>query len=308
MKENANNPDELKELIKQHYKERKIFSKLVENWNNEKEKYKSGFFYDVLDTDFLNFILKEIEINKAVDKANKEDNFLEKILFLFISNRRVELILESKFSRIFEEIKKSDFNFLIYVREENINYFFSEDFINKMKSHLNKQDIFVVNRQIYFESDDNKNIFINFKEIHKINYEYFSYDTNILYNPYGLEINILDKETFRNKILEKVYKDILVNLKLFSLSYNKQEFINSSFLLNKLNNNFYTLISINNYKFFEFNQIKDLINNQNNELEKLLYKIITTNFDIKENYFISFIPNLINLIEESIKSLEKIKN
>lgn len=60
----ANDPEELRVLIKQHYKERKIFEKLVQKWNEEKKEFLKGddTFFEVYDQDFLNFLADELGV------------------------------------------------------------------------------------------------------------------------------------------------------------------------------------------------------------------------------------------------------
>lgn len=304
MVEGSNNPDDLRVLIKEHYKERKVFSKLVENWNKEKEQEinKDEFFYNILDIDFINFILKEIEINKAIEISNQEDLLLENILKFLISNRRIELILESKFSNIFENYQKTDFNFLIYTKEENIYSFLNQEFLDKIKGNFDIKNIFINGEKIYFKNNESRIVIFNFKAIHKL--EILPFDTLILYNPYKLEINISEKEIFRENTLEKIYSHILNYLDLFIDYYEKKEYINCYLILNKILNNLYSLITMNNYKYFDLNNIKYL-NNKSDDLENFFSNI---QIDISDKSLIEYLIQLIDIFKKNFYLIKDFKD
>jgi Fe-S-cluster containining protein len=305
MIEGSNDSESLKILIKEHYKERKIFSKLIEIWNKEKQKEinKEDYFQNILDIDFLNFILREIEINKAIKIANDEDLILNDILKFFISNRRVELILESKLANLLEDYKNIHFNFIIYTREENIYSFLNQDFLNKIKENINDiKNIFINNKSICFLNNENKIILFSFREIHKLKLEELPFDTIVLYNPYKLEINILEKEIFKEKIINKIYSKIISNLEIFINFYIEKKYINAILVFNKMIDILYSLISINNYKYFDLNDIKFL--NKNENLEDFFYKIeIFTD----EKSLINNILNLINIFKKNLYLLKDFK-
>lgn len=73
----TNDPDSLKELLKLHAKECKRYAQLVKIWNDEKQKELNDeeLFLNILDEDFLNYILKELNYQKQAEiEINSEEN------------------------------------------------------------------------------------------------------------------------------------------------------------------------------------------------------------------------------------------
>ncbi len=234
----ANNSDELIPLIKKHYKERKIFTRLVQIWNEEKKKELNDdeIFSNILDEDFLNFILKEINIRKQVEtETGNEEDFLAKILSGLIGDRRVEAITETQSKNIYSNSRHPDICFNIYLQENIIESFLKDENLKKLQEKF-EADFFV----LYNNSSNCRSLsfYIKGKFLYLYLYPSFElskllpYDTRTLYNPYGIELKTLSLEEQMAQELEDIYKKFWFKI-LEALNYIMgQNYLDAKFLLN----------------------------------------------------------------------------
>jgi len=321
---NANNQEELKKVLKQHHKERHLYSKIVARWNDEKAKEIKGqnLFTDILDSDFLTFLLKEININKNTQENKEiENESLEaKILSILLKDKKIECILTITSKNISFFQKKDNIIFDVYVKDNNIESFTSDSNIKNLKDELNVNLYKVLNSENSFKSFSfyiSGKIFTlrtnNFLELNRP----MPYDAKILYNPLCLKIDFIPKDEFIKKELEKIHSNFLFNaIEVLSL-IKEGEYTNCKLLLSyiafdNLHNIIYYVnrLICNDVIFFENNKktlnalIENIFISKNTYREQLSNLIILVDF-FKKNWDLTEI-HLENLQFENLQ--EEIKN
>ncbi|MBC7474982.1 MAG: YkgJ family cysteine cluster protein [Candidatus Sericytochromatia bacterium] len=125
----ANDPEQLTSLIKQHYREQKLFIKLVSKWNNDKKnELKDGeLFSDILDEHFFDYISKEI-------KVSPKKSILEQEVILDLATP--EINIETKLNLI---EKKDKINLETRIELNKIYTVFYENVI-KIIDYINVND------------------------------------------------------------------------------------------------------------------------------------------------------------------------
>lgn len=234
----ANDPDKLKDLIKEHYKERKIYSKFVKIWNDEKEKdlIKDELFSNILDEDFLEFILKETKLKeKSEIEAKEEDTFYSEIISFLTKDRRVEAVLSSEIKNFQLNKNNLDLSLLLYIREENLYSFIDIENIKKIKDTLNYESFFIEKNTIKFLDKENKIIVLNLISYNELKLKQ-SFDTKIIYNSSNIEINKFLFEEEKKENLEKIYYDFHFKIQECLINIKKGDFFNSNLILNSLIN------------------------------------------------------------------------
>jgi Fe-S-cluster containining protein len=301
----ANNPDELIPLIKMHYKERKIFSKIVQKWNDEKKKEIKGdeIFSNILDEDFLNFILKEINIRKQaeVDTANEED-FLSKILTGLISERMIEVITETQSGNIYANSRHPDITLNIYIQENNIEAFFNEENLKKLQEKF-ESDFFVSYNNSY--SSKRISFYIKGKFFYLYLYSYLDiykpqpFDTRVLYNPYAIDIKIQPFQEQMNQELVDIYKKFWFKIIEAQNYIREQNYLDGKFLLNSaVNQELSSLIYWLNKKNFTLLDIP-FLNNKTEDIKEFL--IDFSNYKSEENSLVGFIKSLVDIFNKNWK-------
>lgn len=290
----ANDPDEILSLLKQHYKERKLFSKLTNKWNDLKKELLNNdeMFIDIYDNDFLDFILKEMNIRvQSEDEINSEEDILVKIINVLIRDRRINAITHSNINDIYSNDRNNDLNFSIYLKESGVASFFSYESLNDLKLNL-EADIYIHddrNNKILFLIDDNFldleiKLFSDLKNP-------LDCDTKVIYNPYGLELNI-------KSLYDQTKEELLKNYNLFwikvlkIISYmEKGNILDAKFLFNSVVN-----IELSSLVFW-LNKSKFTLN----DINTLDYK----NKDLKD-FMINFDSNktIIDLKASVIKIMD----
>jgi Fe-S-cluster containining protein len=280
-----NNPDELLQLLKQHYKERNLFTKISNKWNNsKKELLNSGeMFLDIYDEDFLKFILEEANIKKSSEEElNKEEDFLSKIINNLVKDRRVDAITESKVNNTYSSDRNNgDISFIIYIQENAIESFCKDNNLNILKENLNAE-LFVydnrTNNLLFFIEKQFLNLQIKpFSDLKKN----LNYDTKVIYNPYSLEIILKDLYSQTKEELLKNYDLFWFKILKVIKYIERENFIDAKFLLNSIVNiEFSAIIFWLNQKNFILSDIVTL-NNKPKDLSEFMKKF-DNNKSIKE--------------------------
>jgi Fe-S-cluster containining protein len=239
----ANDPEELIPLIKQHYKERKIFSKMVQKWNEDKKKeLKDGeIFSDILDEHFLNFVLKEINIRKQVEgETEKEEELLTGIMAGLVGDRRVEAITEAQSANIYAIDRHPDISFNLFIQENNLESFLGKNNLEKLREAL-EADFYKLSNSPYngrsccfYIKGKVLNLYLySFSDLQKP----LPYDTRVLYNPYSIPVKLLPVDEQMQAELEEIYRRFWFKI-LEAHKYIKEEnFLDAWFLLGSAVNN-----------------------------------------------------------------------
>lgn len=255
----ANDPEELIALLKQHYRERKLFSKIVTKWNNEKKELldQNEMFLDIYDEDFLNFILKEMNIREiSEEELNKEDEILSKIINTLIKDRKVSAITESQLETMASDDRNPDLVLNVYIQEAAFSSFFNKNNLESLKTNLEAE------LYIHDKKSDKISFFLNdifldlqikpFLELKNT----LNYDTKIIYNPYSIEISV-------NELYDQTRQELIETYNLFwfkilkLIKYiEKDNFIDAKFLYNSIvNKEFSAVIYWLNQKKFVLDDI-----------------------------------------------------
>lgn len=294
MEKGANNPEEILQLLKQHYKERNIYAKLTKKWNDSKKELLNNneMFIDIYDKDFLDFILNEMDIKKVVEEeVVREESFLGNIINTLVSDRRIEAITETKVDISYSSDRNSDIYLNIYIQDNAIESFCNKSNLYKINENL-KSDLFVYDSKnnilVFYVQEKFLNLYI--KSFHELK-KSLNYDTKIIYNAYSLEANLKSLYNQTREELLAIYELFWLKvLKLIKYIENNN-FIDAKFLLNSIvNNEISSLIFWLNQKVFMLDDIVLLENKP-----KDLFEFIK-NFD--NNKSIEDLKNsTINLIE-----------
>lgn len=272
----ANDPEELIPLIKQHYKERKIFSKMVQKWNEDKKKeLKEGeIFSDLLDEHFLNFILKEINIRKQIEtESEREEEILTKVLAGLISDRRVDAITETQSANIYSFDRHPDLSFNLFIQENNLDSFLGKDNLKKLQESLGA-DFYKLSNTPYHGR--NCSYYIKGKTLILYLFPFtdlqkrLPFDTRVLYNPYSIPVKLIPVDEQMQTELEDIYRRFWFKM-LESLNYNKtNNFLDAWFILNSaVNNELCALIFWLNQKNFTLLDIP-FLKNKTEDLDNFL--------------------------------------
>lgn len=292
----SNNKEELIVQIKQHYKERNIFAKVVQKWNEQQKKnLKEGeTFSNILDQDFLDFILQEIEITKSAEKeVLQEEEFLNLIITELVKDRKIEAILESKVRNLNLTNRINDLNLNIYLQEQNMDLFFSTAHLKELKLKF-EADIFIEN----YQEQNKKVIFLVKDKILALSlypftdlYKVLPYDTREIYNPYKLELKIQNFEEQKRLELERLYKSFWFKVyKAFNSIINKDLLAAKDLITSMINIELYSLIFLLNKKLFALQDIP----------------ILKYKKDDLYPFFTSFINSELKTSEEYLKELVKV--
>ncbi len=263
----TNDPDKLKTLIKQHYKERKAFEKIVQKWNTEKKSFlKSGdVFFELYDNDFLEFLFKESDID--IDKFIKKDVILEETEILDLENipkpkilndeiletnlsetikensdvennlievlkkeQRIELITKSNFL----STSYSDFEYDIYIKKSNIELFKAQINLVELKQKLNAID-YCINKSTLSFFIDGYFLNINIKAFSDLKNP-LSYDTEILYNPNSYAIYQYNFDLQKEYEIANIYKSFDFKVIKIESLLAKNKYIEAQIIYNSLIN------------------------------------------------------------------------
>lgn len=290
----ANDPDKLREVLKLHSKERKIYSKLVKIWNNEKQKeVDSGeLFLDILDEDFLQYILKELNVQKQAE-VEEEDNFYQKIISYLIKDRKIELITESKIDQIYNHNKRIDLNLYLYLQDQYINEFFEYNNIENIKEFLKSKSItnektepnysIHINKKIISFLLDKKIVYLHLKNFDESKKPLF-HDTKIIYNPYGLNLTIQKFKESKNEALINISKTFPFKVTEALFAIKNENFIEAKLIINSiLQEELLPLVYWLNKKTFKLKNLSKLkYRNENLEIFIKEALIEPQNIEVKE--------------------------
>lgn len=309
---NSNDLEELKKVLKQHYKERKLYSKIVAKWNEEKEKEikKDELFNDILDSDFLNFLFKEMNLNKINQNNTIEETFESKIISILQKDKNIECILSIPSKNISFLQKEDDITFDVYIKEKNIINFANNSNIESLKEEMNASFFKITNDKSFYKfysfyiSERIVTLRINnFSEI----FQKMPYDIEILYNPLCINISILSKDEYLKKELEEIYSCFLFKIIEFLRLIREKEYNNCKILLISIViDNLYNLIYILSKQMFSD---INLFKHKKNELETLVEQIFTSKaiYTDQINYLnslIDFLKQILDLTGVQIKDLD----
>jgi Fe-S-cluster containining protein len=272
----ANDPEELIPLIKQHYKERKLFSKMVQKWNEEKKKeLKEGeIFSDILDEHFLNFILKEINIRKQVEKETEnEEKILTAIMAGLIRDRKIEAITETQSANIYSVDRHPDISFNLFIQENNMEAFLNKDNLKNLQESLGANFYKLsntpyneINCSFYIDGTTLILYLFHFSDLQKP----LPFDTRVLYNPYSIPVTRIPIDEQMQSEMEGIYRNFWFKM-LESLKYVKSHnFLDSWFVLNSaVNKELCALIFWLNQKNFTLLDMP-FLNNRTDDLDEFL--------------------------------------
>ncbi|MEK7434565.1 MAG: YkgJ family cysteine cluster protein [Cyanobacteriota bacterium] len=284
MIEGTNDRDELITVLKQHNRERKIYSKLVKIWNDEKkqEVNENELFSDILDEHFLDYIIKEINSkNKSAEKeAENEDIFYGNVINNLIKDRRIEVITENKLSSIYSYNKKLDLSLSLYIQEQNIESFKSKENIEKLKKLFNSDFISFSNDKYNNDfisfSIEEKTLILKLMPFSKI-YNKLSYDTLVIYNPYQVKITKMSFDEEKNIELKRIYDSFYLKLKKCLAFIKNKNTLEFNLLFNNMfQEEFLPLIFWINGNYYNFEDIK-FIFQKTDDLEVFIKKFFERN-------------------------------
>lgn len=303
----ANDPDKLTEVLELHAKERKIYSKLVKIWNDEKQKEADSgeLFLDILDEHFLQYILKELNVHKQVEvEAEEEDNFYQKIIAYLIKDRKIELITESKLDQIYNHNKRVDLNLYLYLQSQYIDEFFDNNNIENIKEFLKTKSItdekiepnysIHINKKTISFLLDQKIVYLHLKNFDESKKPLF-HDTKIIYNPYGLNLTIQKFKESKNEALININKTFSFKITETLFAIKNENFIEAKIILNSiLQEEIFPLIYWLNKKTFKIKNLSKL-KYRNEKLEIFIKEALIEpqNVDINEK-----IEKLLVIFEE----------
>lgn len=317
----ANDPDEILTLLKQHYKERKIYSKLTNKWNESKKMLINSeeMFIDIYDDDFLNFILEEMNIRTETEsEIIEEESELTKIINTLIKDQRICAITQSSIDDIYTNDRNCDYSFNVYIQDNALISFSNKTNLDSLNTGLGS-DLYIydeANNKISF-SINNNFLDLKIKTFLDLKKD-LNHDTKIIYNSYNIDLNLKTLYDQTKEELLKVY-DIFWFKILKVIKYiEKDNLLDAKFLFNSivniefsslifwLNQSKFTLSDINTLEY-KNKELKDLFisfdsNNSINELKISLTKVVEIFYSMWK------ITGLANnsLLESKIK--EKLEN